>query len=66
MATSHVPKSNQIERDHDGFAGVINNRHKHYSIKQQRESLPIFRCRTQILYLLEKYRTLVLIGGKCK
>ena len=39
------------------------NRNKHLSISQQRLQLPVYRYRTQILYALEKYRTLVLIGG---
>jgi len=56
-------KVGQYDRDHDSFCGVINNRFKHYSIRQQREALPIFRFRTSILHLLEKYRTIVLIGG---
>lgn len=38
------------------------NRHKHLSLHQQRQLLPIYRYRSQILYALEKYRTLVLVG----
>jgi len=37
-------------------------RFKHLPLQQQRQILPIYSYRTQILYTLEKYRTLVLIG----
>lgn len=40
------------------------NRHKHLSLRQQRELLPIYRHKTAILYAVEKFRTVVLIGGK--
>lgn len=43
---------------------MIINRHKHLSLRQQRELLPIFRVKREILYALEKHRTLVLIGGE--
>ena len=32
------------------------------SLEQQRERLPVFRNRNHILYLLEKFQTLVLVG----
>jgi len=32
------------------------------SFEQQRESLPVFKNRNHILYLLEKFQTLVLVG----
>merc|ERR1719223_824849 len=38
------------------------NRHKHLSLQQQRQLLPINRYRNEILYALETYRTLVLVG----
>eukprot|EP01032_Pedospumella_encystans_P025913 gene25913-29272_t len=47
----------------DGGGDLLSvNRNKHLSISQQRLQLPVYRYRTQILYALEKYRTLVLIG----
>lgn len=54
------------ERENAGEVGgnLIINRHKHLSLRQQRELLPIFRVKREILYALEKYRTLVLIGGE--
>lgn len=34
----------------------------HLALDQQRKQLPIFRFRDNILYTLEKYRTLVIVG----
>jgi len=55
-------------RDHSGTSSsdllpALTNRHKHLSVDQQRQLLPIFHCRRQILYALEKYTTVVLVGG---
>uniref|UniRef100_A0A0N5AN95 RNA helicase n=1 Tax=Syphacia muris TaxID=451379 RepID=A0A0N5AN95_9BILA len=41
---------------------VYNNPYLSLSIQQQRARLPIFKHRCQILYLLEKFRTVVIIG----
>ncbi|KAJ8975514.1 hypothetical protein NQ317_010629 [Molorchus minor] len=41
----------------------IFNKHHSQSIQTQRQRLPIFNNRNHILYLLEKYQTLILIGG---
>lgn len=53
------------ERDvsSEGGVSLVLNRHKHLSLKQQRELLPIHRVKNEILYLLEKFTTLVLVGG---
>ncbi|KAK5640184.1 hypothetical protein RI129_010995 [Pyrocoelia pectoralis] len=40
----------------------IYNRHLSQTIQTQRQRLPIFNNRNHILYLLEKYQTLVLVG----
>lgn len=40
----------------------IFNRHLSQSIQSQRQKLPIFNNRNHILYLLEKFQTLVLVG----
>jgi HrpA-like RNA helicase len=53
-----------VVRDGEGGALLSVNRHKHLALSQQRQLLPIFRYRTEILYAIEKYQTLVLIGGK--
>uniref|UniRef100_A0A915KID7 ATP-dependent RNA helicase DHX35 n=1 Tax=Romanomermis culicivorax TaxID=13658 RepID=A0A915KID7_ROMCU len=41
---------------------VFNNPYTSLSIQQQRSRLPIFKNRNQILYLLEKYQTVVIVG----
>lgn len=40
----------------------VYNRHLSQSLHTQRQRLPIFNNRNHILYLLEKYQTLVLVG----
>uniref|UniRef100_A0A6P7GSF6 Probable ATP-dependent RNA helicase DHX35 n=1 Tax=Diabrotica virgifera virgifera TaxID=50390 RepID=A0A6P7GSF6_DIAVI len=40
----------------------VYNRYLSQSIQTQRQRLPIFNNRNHILYLLEKYQTLILIG----
>ncbi|PSN30989.1 putative ATP-dependent RNA helicase DHX35 [Blattella germanica] len=40
----------------------IYNPYVSLSLEQQREKLPVFRNRNHILYLLEKFQTLVLVG----
>lgn len=40
----------------------VYNRHLSQTIQTQRQRLPIFNNRNHILYLLEKYQTLVLVG----
>lgn len=40
----------------------IYNKHLSQSIQTQRQKLPIFNNRNHILYLLEKFQTLILIG----
>lgn len=54
------------EREYTGEgngSNLILNRHKHLALRQQRELLPIFRVKREILFLLENCRTLVLLGG---
>ena len=41
---------------------VVVNKFKHLPLTIQRQKLPIFRNRSHILYLLENYRTLILVG----
>eukprot|EP01039_Chlorochromonas_danica_P009111 gene9111-10058_t len=53
------------EREYSGEgngSNLILNRHKHLALRQQRELLPIFRVKKEILYAIENYRTLVLLG----
>ncbi|VDM39709.1 unnamed protein product [Toxocara canis] len=45
-----------------GCSIVYNNPYISLSIQQQRSRLPIFKNRNHILYLLEKYRALIIVG----
>ncbi|XP_018575762.1 probable ATP-dependent RNA helicase DHX35 [Anoplophora glabripennis] len=58
-SSSYLDKneSNAIET-----TDFIYNKHLSQSIQTQKQRLPIFNNRNHILYLLEKYQTLVLIG----
>lgn len=47
---------------HEGENVAIFNRNSVLSIAQQRQRLPIFRYRNHILYSLEKFQTLVILG----
>lgn len=40
----------------------VYNKHLSQSVQVQRQRLPIFNNRNHILYLLEKFQTLVLVG----
>eukprot|EP01041_Mallomonas_annulata_P008203 gene8203-16869_t len=51
-----------IDRGGDGHPIVVYQHNKHLSIPQQRRSLPIWQYRDQILYALESYKTVVLVG----
>eukprot|EP00466_Bigelowiella_natans_P013569 jgi/Bigna1/76189/fgenesh1_pg.39_\ len=53
-----------VERDaKDGDAAlIINNPRRNLSLKQQRILLPIYGSRRQILWALEKYRTVIIVG----
>ena len=51
-----------IERTSDEKTDVVVNKMKHLPLKTQRQRLPIYTNRTHILYLLEHYRTLIIVG----
>nr|XP_023022359.1 probable ATP-dependent RNA helicase DHX35 [Leptinotarsa decemlineata] len=57
--SSFLEKNEPFTIDTSNF---IYNRHISQSIQTQRQRLPIFNNRNHILYLLEKYQTLVLVG----
>jgi ATP-dependent RNA helicase DDX35 len=40
----------------------VYNPWRHYSLDQQRQRLPIFKYRNSLLYLLEKFQTVVVVG----
>ena len=50
-----------VERG-DESVQLVNQNLSHLPLDAQRRSLPIFRHRNSILYALEKYRTLVVVG----
>eukprot|EP00058_Branchiostoma_floridae_P019398 XP_002604888.1 hypothetical protein BRAFLDRAFT_264370 [Branchiostoma floridae] len=41
---------------------VVHNQNASLSIQQQRQRLPVFKYRNQILYLVERYQTVVIVG----
>lgn len=51
-----------LTTDNDSKTSFIYNRYHHLPLNAQRQRLPVFQYRNHILYLLEKYQTLVLIG----
>jgi ATP-dependent RNA helicase DDX35 len=69
MAKFWRPAATDIDkgavRDGDSSVLINANRHKHLALSQQRQLLPIFKLRTHILYAVDRYRTVVLVGGKC-
>ncbi|XP_038217051.1 probable ATP-dependent RNA helicase DHX35 [Zerene cesonia] len=48
--------------DNDSKTNVVYNRYHHLPLEAQRQKLPVFQYRNHILYLMERYQTLVLIG----
>ncbi|XP_053620503.1 probable ATP-dependent RNA helicase DHX35 isoform X2 [Plodia interpunctella] len=48
--------------DNDSKTTFVYNRYHHLPLEVQRQKLPVFQYRNHILYLLENYQTLVLIG----
>ena len=51
-----------IERVSDEKCDVVVNKLKHLPLTTQRQRLPIYANRLHILYLLENYRTVVIVG----
>lgn len=51
-----------LTTDSDSRTNVVYNRYHHLPLDAQRQKLPVFQYRNHILYLLEKYQTLILIG----
>lgn len=53
----------RVSEDSEGAGTCITyNSNLSLSISQQKQRLPIFQHRNEILYLLERYRTLVIVG----
>ena len=54
--------SSVVDRQDNTSENVDLYQHSSMSIAQHRRNLPIAAYRTHILYLLEKYRTIIIIG----
>eukprot|EP00055_Hartaetosiga_balthica_P013816 m.72619 g.72619 ORF g.72619 m.72619 type:complete len:696 (-) comp8390_c0_seq2:133-2220(-) len=55
------PTSSSVERGDGGIAPVFNP-FKRYSLSQQRARLPVYKHREEILYMLDTYQTVVIVG----
>ncbi|KAK0043117.1 ATP-dependent RNA helicase DHX35 [Biomphalaria pfeifferi] len=55
-------KNVSAELGDNSVPNIIYNPFKNLSIEQQRQKLPVFQYRNHILYLVEKYQTLIIIG----
>lgn len=51
----------QAEKEGESITAIYNP-YERYSLDQQRQHLPIFKLRTQLLYCVERYKVLVIIG----
>ena len=51
-----------IERAGDERSDIVINKNKHLPLTTQRQRLPIYTNRNHILYLVENYRTVILVG----
>ena len=56
-----LPLSAEVDRD-AGPSLVTYNRNETLALASQRQRLPIFKCRDQILFLVETRATTVLVG----
>ncbi len=52
----------RIQSSEGSGSAAIFNPNKSLSIEQQRQRLPSFKFRNHILYLLEKYQTVIIVG----
>lgn len=57
--SSYLEKNESVGLEITDF---VYNKHIYQSIQTQRQKLPIFNYRNHILYLLEKYQVLILVG----
>ena len=48
--------------EQEGNKEIYNVRNKHLPLQYQRQLLPINRLRREILYCVEKYQTVILVG----
>lgn len=57
-----TPSENIGQERHLGDVVTVYNSNVSLPMQQQRERLPIFKFRTNILYCVEKYQTTIIIG----
>ncbi|KAH9499114.1 ATPdependent RNA helicase [Bulinus truncatus] len=59
-----ISEEKNIPSEHGDIVvpNIVYNPYKNLSIEQQRQKLPAFQYRNHILYLTEKYQTLIIIG----
>jgi len=58
---SHIEEERQNIAE-TAASSVVYNPNASLSVERQRQCLPVFRYRNHILYLVEKYRTVVIVG----
>ena len=51
------------QREQETAAAVVHNPLAHLAMDAQRRSLPIAKMRTELLYLVEKYQTVIIVGS---
>ncbi len=51
-----------VDRLGGEHADLVPNRFQHLSLQQQRQLLPIFKYKDNILYALEKYSTVIIVA----
>jgi ATP-dependent RNA helicase DDX35 len=57
-------EATQLDRETEKEANVVvYNKHENLSINAQRARLPIFQNKIHILYLLENYPTVIIVGS---
>ncbi|KAI8064826.1 uncharacterized protein B0P05DRAFT_229952 [Gilbertella persicaria] len=56
-----------LDRDTENETGEAvvahaDKQYRHLTLKQQRERLPVFKLRRELLYLVETYQTVIVVG----
>ncbi|KAG1692968.1 putative ATP-dependent RNA helicase DHX35 [Nymphon striatum] len=57
-----INEERQTDENTANFTNFVYNSYKYLSIDQQRQKLPIFKNRNHIIYLLENFQTIVIVG----
>jgi ATP-dependent RNA helicase DDX35 len=58
---STVDRDNEKEAS-ESILNIANQSYRYLSIQQQRERLPIFKSRKELLYLVERHQTMIVVG----